>query len=233
MRLSYSAVMSVSREAGLLSLAPWRWDWIVGSDASSATAGSSIVRVVGNTRLPATPWAAASLAYSGAKAAQTAANAIDRIIAQFLGRLTSAGRRRRHRALAELPSAVRGRSAGAIIGRDRLGGGCLRAYRPSQGDDRGRLGHECPGREDKRPRGLHAQAENAVGMKGRVRRRRAVVANGRGTHGLRMMRMYRDGGRVPSGRPVVVRAGRQRDRKKQREQRLHADPGQSEPCGEC
>src|SRR5260221_10754005 len=30
---------------------------MVGSDASSATAGSSMVRVVGNTRLPATPWA--------------------------------------------------------------------------------------------------------------------------------------------------------------------------------
>src|SRR5471032_368034 len=57
MRLSYSAVMSVWRDAVPPSSVPWRWCWMVGSDASSETAGSSSVKVVGKTRLPATPWA--------------------------------------------------------------------------------------------------------------------------------------------------------------------------------
>src|SRR5260221_4352137 len=85
MRLLNSAVMRVWGNATSASLAPWRWYWIGGSDASSATAGSSIVTVVGKTRLPATPWAKAPAERKSVEHATTpVVRKMDRNIERFL-----------------------------------------------------------------------------------------------------------------------------------------------------
>src|SRR5260370_35590492 len=84
-RLLNSALMSVWCNATSSSLAPWRWYWIVGSDASSATAGAWIVTVVGKTRLPATPWAKAPAERKSVEHATTpAVRKMDRNIERFL-----------------------------------------------------------------------------------------------------------------------------------------------------
>ncbi len=98
-----------------------------------------------------------------------------------------------------------------------------------QGNRSDRLGHQGRGWQDKRPGGLHAEAEYAVRMKRRMRSGRAVMADSFGKR-LRVMRM--NGGARPVASHPVVLAGHNRDREEQREQRLHANPGQSEPDGE-
>jgi hypothetical protein len=94
-----------------------------------------------------------------------------------------------------------------------------------QGNRGDRLGHQGRGRQDKRPGGLHPEAEKTVRMKRRMRSGRAVMADSFGERGLRVMRM--NGGARPIASHPVVLAGHDRGREQQREQRLHANSGQS------
>jgi hypothetical protein len=63
-----------------------------------------------------------------------------------------------------------------------------------------------------------------------MRSGRGVMADSFGERGPRVMRM--NGGARPIASHPMVFAGHNRDREEQREQRLHANSGQSEPDGE-